>query len=168
MTSNGRMWISKGMKLFARLGIFLLFCSSVFGGVTLINDTSYKLSATIRASDGTDLGTMQINPQQTMMWTNYNGGTGSIQYYNGSQTPYTVIWFCNNGSEDSPFSIWTQVSSGSVVTASGGDGIRSCQKPKDNKKQQQQEMPPAAYPSAEQNIQQQTEKAAGPPVGELQ
>lgn len=154
------------MKIFRRLGIFLFLCSAAFGGVTLVNDTAYKLTAKIRAADGTDLGSVDINPQQTMAWSNYMGGTGSIQYYDASQTPYTVIWFCNNGSADSPFSIWTSVSSGSVVTASGGDGIRSCQKPQ-KQQQQSQQPPPQSYPSAEQNIQQQTEKSAGPPEGLL-
>jgi hypothetical protein len=154
------------MKIFACLGSLLLFCSAAFAGVTLVNDSSYKLTVHIRASDGTDLGGLQINPQQTMSWTNYKGGTGSIQYYDASQTPYTVIWFCNNGSSDSPYSIWTGVSSGSVVTANGGDGLRSCQAPK--KQQQQSQPPPALYPQAEQNIQKQTEQSAGPPEGMLE
>lgn len=144
----------------------MLFCSAAFAGVKLINDSTYKLTANIRASDGSDLGSVSINPQQTMSWTNYNGGTGSIQYYDASQTPYTIIWFCNNGSTDSPYSIWTGVSSGSVVTANGGDGVRSCQAPK--KKSPQQKIPPQNTPSAEQKIQQQTEQEAGPPEGLVQ
>jgi hypothetical protein len=155
------------MKIFIRLGILLLFCSSVFAGVTLVNDSTYKLMVHIRASDGTDLGALEINPQQTMAWSNYSGGTGSIQYYDASQTPYTVIWFCNNGSTDSPYSIWTGVSSGSVCTANGGDGLRSCQAPK-KQSQQPQQPPPTQYPSAEQNHQKQTEQSAGPPEGMLQ
>jgi hypothetical protein len=101
-----------------------------------------------------------------MAWSNYSGGTGSIQYYNGSQTPYTVIWFCNNGSSASPYSIWTGVSSGSVCTANGGDGVRSCQAPK-KQEQQPPKIPPQSLPSGEQNIQKQTEQSAGPPEGML-
>lgn len=153
------------MKNLFKLAILLLFCSTAFAGVTLVNDSTYKLTVHIRASDGTDLGAVSINPQQTMSWTNYKGGTGSIQYYDASQTPYTVIWFCNNGSTDSPYSIWTGVSSGSVVTANGGDGVRSCQAPK--KKSPQQQTQPQ-YPPAEQQIQKQTEQEAGPPEGLLQ
>jgi hypothetical protein len=155
------------MKIFRRLGVFLLFCSATFAGVTLVNDTAYKLTAQIRAADGSDLGSLEINPQQTMAWNKSSGVTGNIQYSDISQTPYTVIWFCNNGSSASPFSIWTGASSGSVVTASGGDGIRSCQPPKKQEQQPQQPVP-QSYPSGEQNIQQQTEKSAGPPEGELQ
>jgi hypothetical protein len=161
------MLINKEMKIFKSLGFFLLLCSAAFAGVTLVNDSSYKLTAQIRAADGSDLGSLEINSQQTMTWTNSSGITGSIQYYDISQTPYTVIWFCNNGSSASPYSIWTGASSGSVVTANGGDGIRSCQAPK--KQEQQPPQPvPQTYPSAEQNIQQHNEKSAGPPEGLLE
>jgi hypothetical protein len=155
------------MKIFRRLGVFLLLCSAAFAGVTLVNDTSYKLTAQIRAADGSDLGSLEINPQQTMAWNKSSGVTGNIQYSDVSQTPYTVIWFCNNGSSASPFSVWTSVSSGSVVTASGGDGIRSCQAPKKEPQQPKQPVP-QSYPSGEQKIQQQNERSAGPPEGELQ
>ena len=144
----------------------MLLCSSVFAGITLVNDSTYKLTAEIRAADGTDLGSLQINSQQTMAWNTFSGTTGKLQYYDASQTPYTVIWFCNNGSTDSPYSIWTQVSSGAVVTANGGDGLRSCQAPK--KQSQQQQPPPTQYPAAQENQQQQTEQSAGPPEGMLQ
>src|ERR1700691_3315686 len=105
LTSNGLMLINKGMKILFRLGVFLLFCSSAFAGLTLVNDSTYKLTVQIRAADGTDLGSLEINPQHTMAWNTFSGTTGNIQYYNSSQTPYTVIWFCNNGSTDSPYSI---------------------------------------------------------------
>jgi hypothetical protein len=156
--------MNRGMKIFVWLGALLLFCSSAFAGVTLVNDSIYKLTVHIRAADGSDLGALEINPQQTMAWNTFSGTTGNLQYYNSSQTPYTVIWFCNNGSTDSPYSIWTGVSSGAVCTANGGDGLRSCQAPQ--KKQQQQQ--PQANPSPQQNIQKQTEQSAGPPEGLLQ
>lgn len=148
------------MKIFVRIGLFLLFCSAAFAGVTLVNDSAYKLTAHIRASDGTDLGSLQINSHQTMSWSAYQGG--SIKYYDASQTPYTVVWFCNNGSSDTPYSIWTNVSAGSVVTANGGDGVRSCQAPK---KKPGKQTTPQTYSSPEQTIQNQTEEEAGPPEG---
>lgn len=160
MTSNGRLLINKRMKI---LGILLLICSSAFAGVTLVNDSIYKLTVHIRAADGSDLGVMQINSQQTMQWNTFSGTTGNLQYYNSSQTPYTVIWFCNNGSTDSPYSIWTGVPSGAVCNANGGEGLRSCQAPK---KQNQQQPQPQA-PSPQQNMQNQTEQDVGPPEGFL-
>lgn len=158
--------MNEGMKSLTWLASFLLFCKAAFAGVTLVNDSTYKLTVHIRASDGTDLGSLSINSQQTMSWSNYMGG--SIQYYDASQTPYTVIWFCNNGSTDSPYSIWTNVAAGSVVTANGGDGVRSCQAPKKKPREPAQQQPPPSYPAAEQSIQQQTEEEAGPPQGFLQ
>ena len=153
------------MQIFFRLGVFLLLCSSAFAGLTLVNDSTYKLTVHIRAADGTDLGSLEINSQQTMAWNTFSGTTGNLQYYNSSQTPYTVIWFCNNGSTDSPYSIWTNVPSGAVCNANGGDGLRSCQAPK---KQEKQQSPPEAYPTPQQNQQKQTEQSAGPPEGLLQ
>ncbi|SRR5579872_4878451 len=152
------------MKILFRLGALLLFCSTAFAGLTLVNDSTYKLTVHIRAADGTDLGALEINPQQSMAWNTFSGTTGNIQYYNSSQTPYTVIWFCNNGSTDSPYSIWTDVPSGATCTANGGDGLRSCQKPQ--KKPYPQK--PAPQPTPQQNIQKQTEQSAGPPEGFLQ
>jgi hypothetical protein len=158
--------INKDMRIFFRLGAFLLLCSSAFAGLTLVNDSTYKLTAQIRAADGSDLGSLEIMPQHTMAWNTFSGTTGNIQYYNSSQTPYTVIWFCNNGSTDSPYSIWTGVSSGAVCTANGGDGLRSCQAPRKHEKPVTP--PPQSLPSGEQNIQKQTEQSAGPPEGLLQ
>ena len=58
------------------------------GTVRLANNTSFKLRTVIRAADGTYLGEVVVNPQQTMSWNDYFGGIGT---YNNSQTPYTVI-----------------------------------------------------------------------------
>lgn len=125
-----------------------------------MNDTHYKLTALIRAADGSDLGKLDINPQQAMTWNNYSGITGNIQYYDVSQTPYTVLWFCNNGDASTPFSVCTGVSSGSTVTAHSCDGTKSCQQPQKKQKGAQ----PGSY-GAEQKMQQQTEQDAGPPEG---
>jgi len=93
-----------------------------------------------------------------MQWTDYWGGIG---YYNQSQTPYTVAWFCLDGGDS--FSVCNQVPSGGTVTAFGCDGIRSC--PPQKKKGP----PPPQGAPAEQYLQQQEmEKEAGPPEGALQ
>jgi hypothetical protein len=163
------MLINKGMKQLIRLGFFLLFCSAVFAeSVVLVNDTHYKLTAQIRAADGTDLGKLDINPQQTMTWSNFSGTTGSIQYYDVSQTPYTVLWFCNNGDAATPFSVCTGVSSGSTITAHSCDGVKSCQQPQKKQKGAQPGSYGAPTPAPQQQQQQQTEQDAGPPEGMLQ
>jgi hypothetical protein len=149
--------------------IFLAFCSTAWAGtVRLVNDSAVKLKAVIRAADGTELGTVDVNPQQTMSWNNYWGGVGNIQYNDVSQTPYTVVWFCNLSEENqTPYSVCQGVSSGATVTASSGDGTRACQQPKKKQKGAQ----PGSYgyqqqgPSPQQENQQQTEQDSGPPQG---
>jgi hypothetical protein len=140
-----------------RLLCLLLLCSTAWAGtVRLVNDTSYKLRAVIRAADGTELGSLDVPSQQTMSWNSYWGGVGNIQYNNISQTPYTVLWYCSDGN---PFSVCTGVSTGSTVTASSCDGTKSCKQP--NKKSGR------TYPPEipETQIQHQTEQDAGPPQG---
>ncbi|MBS0648416.1 MAG: hypothetical protein JSS10_04225 [Verrucomicrobia bacterium] len=165
------------MRIFTKLGLFLGFVSTAFAGsVVLVNDTHSKLTAVIRAADGSDIGKLDINPQQTMTWTNYFGGTGNIQYYDVSQTPYTVLWFCNTDESSSePFSVCTGVSSGSTITAYSCDGTKTCPLPSKKQKGAQPgsygapnpgPTPPA--PTPQQQIQQQTEQEAGPPEGMLQ
>lgn len=140
----------------------LMFVSQVWAGsVRLSNNTAYKLRAMIRAADGTYLGEVVVMPQQNMQWNDYWGGIG---YYNQSQTPYTVIWFCVEGGD---FSVCDNVSSGSTITAYGCPGTRSCP-PKKN-----QEHPPQYGAPTEENMPQQLqqeeiEKESGPPQGMLQ
>ncbi len=150
-------------SIMKQLFIFLLCCSSAFAGVKLVNDSSYKLQALIRAADGTDLGTVEVNAQQTMSWNNFSGITGNIQYYDVSQTPYTVLWFCTQGTTETPFSVCTGVSSGSTVTALSCDGTKACQQQKKKQKGAQ----PGSYgaPTPQQLQQEQTEEEAGPPEG---
>ena len=143
----------------------LFFCSTLFGGtVTLINDSANQLRAVIRAADGTYLGEVVVPSQRTMKWNNYTGGVGNIQYYEVSQTPYTVAWFCMTG-DGTPFSICTQVGSGQTVTALSCDGIKECQP------QKKQPYPPLKGSQAENNLQPQTQEqqqGEGPPEGMLQ
>jgi hypothetical protein len=145
------------------IAVFLLFCSTSFAGVRLVNDSQYKLQVLIRAANGTDLGTLEINSQQAMTWNTFSGTTGNIQYYDVSQTPYTILWFCSEGTTETPFSVCTGVPSGATVTASSCEGTQACQQVKKKQKGAQ----PGSYgaPTKEQLQQQQTEEEAGPPEG---
>ncbi len=147
--------------------LFLGFCSTIWGGtVHLVNDSSIKLRAEIRAADGTYLGEVIVPPQQSMQWNSYFGAVGHQQYADISQTPYRVLWFCSTG-EQNPFSICDNVSSGSTVTALYCSGNRECPP------QLKQENPPLYGQPREnylpgqlqQQQQQQTEQEAGPPEG---
>ncbi len=140
---------------------FLLLIGEAWAGtVRLANNTSYKLRAVIRAADGSYLGEVIVMPQQTMQWNDYWGGVG---YYNQSQTPYTVLWFCLDGGD---FAICDNVPPGATITALGCDGIRSC------KPQKKQQYPPLQGAPTEEYLQQQEqqgmEKEAGPPEGQLE
>ncbi|MCP5492305.1 MAG: hypothetical protein H7A40_04615 [Chlamydiales bacterium] len=104
------------------LGFFCLplFCNSV----TLFNDSAFKLQATVLSATGENQGTFTILPQHQLTWQDsYSGGQSF------SQTPYTVIWYCENGKE---FGIVTNVGAGAFVSANSSDGYRICPIPKQN------------------------------------
>jgi hypothetical protein len=139
------------------IGCIIVSTSLSAGAVRLANDSAYKLRAVIRSANGSYLGEVLVMPQQTMQWNDYWGGIG---YYNQSQTPYTVIWFCVDGGD---FSVCNNVPSGATVTAFGCDGTRSC------KPQPQQAYPPLQGAPTEEYLQQQEQQnlqqEAGPPEG---
>ena len=150
------------MRLLFKMAIFSLLIGQAWAGaVRLVNDTAYKLRAVVRAADGTYLGEVIVMPQQTMQWNDYWGGIG---YYNNSQTPYTVVWFCVDGGD---FSVCNNVPSGATITAFSCDGLRQC-KPQQKKQNPDQYGPPTEEYLPEQLQQQQMEQEAGPPQGALQ
>ena len=107
--------------------LLLCGCTSLFAGsVTLLNDSPFKLKATILSASGENLGEATINPQHQVTWQDsYSGG----QTF--SETPYTVIWYCTN---DKEYGIWTNVSTGALVSANGSEGPRICPTPKNQNK----------------------------------
>lgn len=114
------------------LFLFLACCTTLFAGsVRLINDSPYPLRAAIRGSDGTFLGEMVLEPQHASTWSDSNMGfygEGNVyqEQPNRAESPYTVLWFCNDGGD---FSVCDGVSEGATVTALSCPGIREC-KPK--------------------------------------
>jgi hypothetical protein len=146
-----------GLPRFRHLLFPLLLISAIAeaGTVRLVNDTGYKLRAVIRAADGTVIGEVVVNPQQTMSWNDYWGGVGT---YNQSMTPYTVAWYCSAGGD---FSVCNNVSTGATVTAYGCSGNQSCSpKSRQPKPTYQQTTPPLPHTSPEQ-------EGGGPPEGEV-
>lgn len=146
---------------FKVLFLLLLASQAWAGAVRLVNDTSYKLRAVVRAADGTYLGEVVVTPQQTMQWSDYWGGVGN---YNQSQTPYTVTWSCLDGGG---FSVCDNVPSGGTVTAFGCDGVHSCRPVKKQQTPPSQGSPTEEYPP-EQREQQEIQQEAGPPQGMLE
>ncbi len=150
------------MRWLLKTLFFLLFIGQAWAGaVRLVNDSAYKLRAVIRAADGTYLGEVIVMPQRTMQWNDYWGGIG---YYNNSQTPYTVIWFCVDGGD---FSVCNNIPSGATVTAFSCDGLRQC-RPQQKKQNPDQYGPPTEEYLPEQLEQQGMENEAGPPQGMVQ
>lgn len=119
------------MKIFSVIYVLLaLVCSQVEAGtVRLFNDSSYKLRAVIRGADGSYLGEVVITPQSSNTWTD------SVQHYGQeeansyqrnvtrSQTPYTIIWYCMDGSD---FSFSDNIGTGAFTQAQQGTGKKSC------------------------------------------
>ncbi len=124
---------------------FLLASVSYAGSVRLLNDSPYKLRAVIRGNDGTFLGEMVINPQHITQWNDSYGQIGQFGKGNAyqeqstrSQTPYTVLWYCMDGSD---YSVCNTVATGGAVTAQTCDGARQCKPPK------KQQPPGVPYPN---------------------
>jgi len=120
------------MKLFYVIAMFLgLVCTQVDAGtVRLYNDSAFKLRAVIRGADGTYLGEVVITPQSSNTWTDSLQHYGHEEEGNASQrnsarskTPYTVIWYCMDGSD---FSFSDNVGTGAMTQAQQGSGKRSC------------------------------------------
>lgn len=103
--------------------LLLGVASLVAGTVQLVNDSPYKLRSVIRAVDGSYLGEVVVNPTSTNTWTDgFQGLPGSLDSVR-SQTPYTVEWYCLDGSS---YSTCTFVTTGGTVTARNCQGARQC------------------------------------------
>ena len=118
--------------LFATQALFAAGVDS--GGVLLYNNTSFILTATVQASDGTFLGQFTIQPGQQKNFTTNLSPTkinrpGAPQV---SLTPYTVIWQCPS---EGFFSTCTEVSPGGLIRAGDCPGSHFCTpKKKDEEK----------------------------------
>lgn len=120
------------MKLFTLLLMAALSSalSLEAGTVRLFNDSGYKLRAVIRGADGSYLGEAVVTPQSSSTWTDsvqhygtYDEATGALKNATRSTTPYTIVWYCMDGSD---FSVCDNAGTGSWVQAQQGTGKRSC------------------------------------------
>jgi hypothetical protein len=103
--------------------------------LTLFNDSPFVLNATIMGADGSNLGQFTIQPQNAAQWSNQFEQEGTYQDPSMSQTPYTVIWYCAEGTE---YGISTGQAAGSYVMAQSSQGGRYCQPKKQQGPQNQQ------------------------------
>ncbi len=138
--------------------IFLILSTSTWAAsLQLINDTNVDLTASIYAADKTLLEKRVIKRQSSIAWDRSIVGFSAPS---GSETPYTVEWFCV-GDNSTSYSMNDPVGPGSTVIASQGVGPRSCpaKKKKDSSNEEE--------PSSSQQLNQ-MRKEAGPPKGILQ
>ena len=112
--------------------LFLICFSSVLqaNSVRLINNSPYNLRAVVRGSDGSFLGEFIVNTQDETSWVDTSGQYGSMGGANAragqayrSKTPYTVLWYCMDGSD---YAMCDTVSTGAVVTAQSCSGAKMC------------------------------------------
>src|ERR1700722_1984073 len=92
------------MRFFIAMMCFSLSCFA--SSVRLVNDSPHKLRAVIRGNDGTNLAEMMMEPNESTTWSDQYSTTGKLQkgniYQNQpsrSQTPYTVLWYCQDGND---------------------------------------------------------------------
>lgn len=112
---------------------FLLFITPFMlqaNSVRLINNAPYTLRAVIRGSDGSFLSEVVVQSQKESVWTDsygqygLSGGANSnTNQYSRSKTPYTVLWYCMNGSD---YAVCDTVSTGAVVMSQSCQGARMC------------------------------------------
>jgi hypothetical protein len=128
--------------------IKFIFLSLIFfgylhaGTVHCINDSPYVLRAVIRGNDGSYLGELIVQPQNSGTWTT-NNASYTYTAPNITQTPFTVIWHCMSGDD---YSINTYVETGATVFAQSGQGARICRPKKKQQQQQQQQGTPSSSP----------------------
>ncbi len=105
---------------------FLVCFSVSASSVKLLNDSPFKLDAVVINALGQTKGELTLNPQEMTTW-----------YYPSDRfdpagspiTPFTVIWYCPDGSQ---YGIWVNVPAGSLASAQSSSGQRMCKikKPK--------------------------------------
>lgn len=128
------------MKKYLTTIIFLGACLGAqltAGTVRLFNDSPYKLRAVVRGADGAYLGEMILSGQQFNTWSDANTQFGVFgkgnPYSQGPpipQNPYTVLWYCLDGSD---YSVCSLVPNAATVFAQTCAGARIC-KPVPKKK----------------------------------
>ncbi len=111
---------------FFRFFVFCIIPAFFYAAsLTLINDSSYELTAIVRGADGTFLGQLTIQPGEQKLWSQ-DLSSFELQVPNApvvSITPYTVVWKC---SHQGIYSMCTNVATGSIVTANSCPGNYFC------------------------------------------
>jgi hypothetical protein len=112
------------------ISLFFLFIATCFSSVhsatiRVINDSPFHLGVTILSATGAVMGRQTLEPTAQFSWQNED-----INVNKNSQSPFTVILYCKNGSI---YGTINNVTTGGMVQASTAAGSRYCT-PKDDKK----------------------------------
>jgi hypothetical protein len=107
------------------LATFPYFCFLHASTVRVINDSPFPLGVTVLSATGAVMGRETLQPTQQYGWETFD-----VSVDKQSQTPYTVVFYCQNGGI---FGTVANVTTGSMVMASTATGSRYCT-PKDDKK----------------------------------
>ena len=114
------------MKKFI-FGLLTLSATTIFGqSLMFLNDSPFKLDAVVINALGKVIGQLTVTPQQQITWY-----APSTQNWSGPpQAPYTVVWYCEDGTQ---YGIWPNATGGSMITAQNSIGPKICKfkKPKD-------------------------------------
>lgn len=108
----------------------MVFFDLQAGGLLLVNDTGYKLTAVIHANDGSVIGTEELDPFTSFDWSDGWNSTPLTQD-SYTTTPYTVTWYCEEGQS---YSTCSNIAQSANVAAQACPGNQSCPRKKpDNK-----------------------------------
>lgn len=113
------------MKKYALLLVFLFNISYLLAtSFTIFNDSAYTLHVQIFDASGTMKGKMQIAKRHMSVWHDHD--------YNAtwSLSPYSVTFICPN---NQVYGVYSNVSPGSLISASESSGPKYCAKDKTQK-----------------------------------
>lgn len=124
---------------FALFSALIILQHSAEASLFMMNDSPFKMKATIMAANGTNLGEKVLEPQESGYFEDSLGqsdptGQHQTPYGNtpNSMTPYTVFWYCMSGTS---YSTCTNVAAGALVTPGQCDGAKYCKPPKQSQQQ---------------------------------
>lgn len=126
-------------SIFVLLGALVIAQQSAEASLFMMNDSPFKLKATVMAANGMNLGDKVLDPQETGYFEDSLGQsdpTGQHQTPFGntpnSMTPYSVFWYCMSGTS---YATCTNVAAGALVTPSQCEGSKYCKVPKQQQQQ---------------------------------
>lgn len=122
-------------KAFFTACFFAFLSVSSFASVALFNDSPFTLKAVAVTANGMNIGEVVVKPQETKVINDPEGGSNPTdpqqqplpQNPNTAVTPYTVFWYCSDGSS---YSTCQNVGAGAMVTPNTGEGSKYCKPPR--------------------------------------